>query len=222
MGNEPSSEDEAALILRFAAGEDRLIGELQGRLGGVMAGMANELLGRHRVNRSVYSEDDAVNDAECDLCKAARAGKLGSVRTRDDLLNIFRSLLKRRILDRHCHDSATRHGGPGLSRPGRKTKKRRTTGAGPASGRGFDQVEGGLDDLCTGAPSPVDWAIGKDDRETLAMHLNDPALKIILHFQLAGRSQPEIAHRMGKSLSFVETGVKRIRSAWAKINPKPK
>jgi len=218
MKDETSSEDETALILRFAAGEVGLIGEHQVRLGRVMAGMAKELLRRHRVNRSVYSEDDAVNDAECDLCEAARAGKLRSVRSVDDLLNIFRSLLKRRILDRQRHDAARRHGGPGLSRPGREDHEDTTTGGGPVSGRGFHQIEGALDDLCTGAPSPVDWTIGNDDFETLAMHLNDPVLESTITLLMEGNTHPEIAGKSGRSMSSVKRRVKLIRSAWEEIN----
>jgi len=220
MRNEPSSEEDPALIQRFAAGEGNLIGELQGRLGRVMAGMAKRLFRRHRVSRCVYGEDDAVNDAESELCEAARAGKLGSVRTVDDLLKTFHSILKRRVLDRRRHDAALIHGGAGFSRVGREHQKDTTTGGRPVSGRGFHQCEGALDDLCSGLPSPVDLSVAKLDLERLRIHLDDPVLKTILELLMAGHSHPEIARRLGISLSSVERRVKLIQSAWEKINSK--
>jgi len=218
MSNETSSEDEAALIRRFAAGDADLIGELQGRLGRVMAGMAKRLFRRYHVSRSVYSEDDAVNDAECDLCEAATTGKLGSVRTFDDLLKFFHSVLERRILDRQRHDAALIHRGAGLSRPGREDQEDTTTGRGPVSGRGFHQSEGAPNDLCTGAPSPVDSTIAKDDLETLAFHLNDRVLETILKLLMEGDTHAEIAWKLGKSMSSVKRRVRLIKSAWEEIN----
>jgi len=219
MRSETSSEEDAALIQRFAAGEDNLIGELQGRLGRVMAGMANRLFRRYHVSRSVYGEDDAVKDAECDLCEAARAGKLRSSRTVDDLLKIARFLLKRRILGRRRHDAAIRHGGPGLPRPGREDREDATTGGGPVSGRGYHQCEGALDDLCSGLPSPVDMTVAELDCETLNNHLDEPMQKSILELLMAGHSHSEIARILGRSPSSVDRRVKRLQSMWKKINP---
>ncbi|MFI5455770.1 MAG: ECF-type sigma factor [Isosphaerales bacterium] len=220
MRNETSSEEDAALIRRFAAGEANLIGELQGRLARVMAGMAKRLFRRHRVSTSVYGEDDAINDAESELCEDARAGKLGSVRTADHLLKIIHSALKRRILVRRRHDAAIRHGGPGVSRPGREDQEDATTGGRPASGRGFHQCEGALDDLDTGEPSPVDLSVAKDDREALVFLLNDPMLETILTLLMKGDTYPEIARKLGVSVFAVDRRVKRIRSASDKINSK--
>ena len=69
-----------------------------------------------------------------------------------------------------------------------------------------------------GAPSPVDLTVAKDDCETLASYLNDPVLKTVLKLLLGNNTRPEIARKMGKSLSFVETQVKRVQPM-GQINP---
>jgi len=88
------------------------------------------------------------------------------------------------------------------------------------SARGFHQVEEGLDDLCTGAPSPVDLTIAKDDRETLACHLHDRVLKTILTLLMEGDTHAEIARKLGMSRDSVERRIKLIQRMWEKTNPK--
>ena len=93
------------------------------------------------------------------------------------------------------------------------------------SGRGFHQKEGGLDDLCSGPASSVDLTTARYDREALALHLNDSALKIILELRMAGDSGPGRSRRKSrKSLSLLETGVNSHLPGLhgTKINPKPR
>jgi hypothetical protein len=80
------------------------------------------------------------------------------------------------------------------------------------------ESERALGEVCTGAPSPVDLAVSKDDRETLALRLNDRVLERILSLLMEGETHAEIARKMPMSISAVERRVKVIRSAWQKIN----
>ena len=75
MSNQSSAQDMTALTLRFAAGEVELISELEVFLDREMTRLAKRLLRRFSVNRAVYGEDDAINDAKSELCEAALAGK---------------------------------------------------------------------------------------------------------------------------------------------------
>ena len=221
MSKQSSVQDMTALTLRFAAGEVELISELEGRLDREMARMAKTLFRRYRLSRTVYGEDDAVNDAKSDLCEAARAGKLRSVRTIEDVLKMVHAMVEQRVLDRRRHDAAVRHGGAGLPGTGREGPQNTTRPTPLVTGRDFRRYERALDELCSAAPSPVDLTTAEDVCETLATYLIDPALKTTLKLLLAGDSHPQIARKLGKSLSFVEAQVKRVQRQWRKINPNP-
>jgi hypothetical protein len=218
MSNEHASDRDSALVRRFAAGDAALIGELEPLLDRELATIAKQIFRRHHVRGTVYAEDDAINDAKLALYQAARTGRLGSVRTIDELLRFVRALLERQVLREWDHESALKRGGPG-SRHSRSDRQHVSPARDPTWVRGVRRTSGSLDKLDSHTPSPDDLTIVKLDCERLIERLNDPVLETIIRMRIDQRTTLEIARLLGKPLSFVERKLRLIRSMWMEINP---
>jgi hypothetical protein len=178
---------ETEFVLRFAAGTPGLLGELHRRFGAELRSMAERLFRRFHVGRTVYDEDDAVNDAEYTLGEIAAAGDMRWVASRVDLLKECRCILRRRILDWGRHEATLKECG------------------------GHHQREAAVGSLHASEPSALDVAAAKLGHDRLVAALNDPAAKVILDHLVDGRSCRETARAMGRSRSFIWRRIKLIR-----------
>lgn len=151
--------------------------------------------------RRVRDEEDVAASALTAFCLAAKENRFPDVGDREGLWRRLVTLTARKVASQHRYTMRQKRGGGRVR--GESALKNE---AEDDSVRGLDQVIGDL-------PTPEFAAIFREELERLLKGLDEDCRQVVVA-KLEGRTNPEIAARLGCSLASVERRVRLIRKAW--------
>jgi DNA-directed RNA polymerase specialized sigma24 family protein len=142
--------------------------------------------------RQAADEEDVALSAFNSFCHRASHGKFPQLEDRDDLWKLLMTITVRKAIQ--------------LTRKARRR---------PAANE-LDLIK---DQIAGQEPTPEFAAAVKDEFERLLDSLGDEDLRQMALWKLEGLTNPEIAERVGHSVSFVGRKLRLIRRVWAEEDP---
>lgn len=169
----------------------------------------NQLLAaaRRRLSYSSRSQADEEDLAICVLTSffsGVKSGRNQNVRNRDELWQMLELITKRRATDQARRATAAKRS----FRPQQKQ----------IAWSVLNQLKlpdvGPVDELVSQEISPEIAAELNDELKHLQSKLQDDEMRNIVELRLLGMTNPEIAERLGRSLSSVERKMRLIKATW--------
>lgn len=182
-----SQRDEQACTELWDAVYDRLVALAQQRL--------------TTLNRRMADEEDVALSAVQSFVRAAEAGRLTSIQSRDDLWRVLITIMVRKVNDLRQHLDAEKRGNA-LVRGDSVFHTMKISG--PA---GFDQIAAPAD------PEDFVSCLMEECRERIA-GLPDSTLQQIAMKRMEGYEVTEIALQLGLSVATIKRKLARIRVIW--------
>ncbi|MGO8745897.1 MAG: ECF-type sigma factor [Thermoguttaceae bacterium] len=190
---------------RLAQGDDQAAQVLWDKYFPELARQARRKL--ECIPRRAVDEEDIALDVLKSFCRGAAAGRFAGLGNRTDLWRLLLTILARKVIRvRRNHFSLKAGGG-------------RIRGESAWLHAGATESEEGIARVpADGLPPDLEVAVAETCRDLLAMLPSDNARQIALH-RMEGYTNPEIAEKLGCSLSNVERKLRNIRTAWEKSCP---
>lgn len=158
--------------------------------------------------KRVSDEEDAALSAFHAFCRGVAKDRFPRLEDRDDLWQLLLVLTERKSIDQR-----------------RRLEQRKKRGAGRVGGesalRAFEESgrAGGLDAFAGPEPTPEFAAELAEQEEALLARLDDPLLRAIALWKLAGHTNEEIADKIGKKPRTVTRKLELIRAIWSGEEP---
>ncbi|QDU62991.1 RNA polymerase sigma factor [Planctomycetes bacterium Pan216] len=189
-------------LKNLKAGSDDAARALWERYAGRLQRLADRRLGA--IPRRASDEEDVVVSAFNSFCRRAVGGKFPQLETPEDLWKLLATITARKAASHREREQARKRGG-GVVR----------------SESAFDHARPDSD-RSRGIENVSDRQLPPDRRvelaeqfDTLLDRLQDPVLRRIALFKLAGYRNDEIASELDVSLSSVERKLRCIRLVWS-------
>lgn len=154
--------------------------------------------------KRVADEEDIASSVFHSLCRGAAAGRLQSVKNRDDLWWLLLSITKQKVVDHVRRENAQKRGAG-------RTHSESGLGGNVDEGRGF-----ALDQLVGADPTPEFIVILEEQHHRLLGLLRDDHLRQIAVSRIEGFTVPEIAAGLHVTTRTIERKLQLIRNAWSK------
>jgi len=151
-----------------------------------LVGLARNIL--QTTSRRAADEEDVALSAFKSFCHRAAQGKFPRLDDRDDLWKILMTITVRKA-----------------SQAARKDRRQQAG----------NELELFKDQIASREPTPEFAATVKDEFRRLLSLLDDDTLRQTAFLKLEGRTNLEIAEQFGRSTSFVERKLHRIRRIWS-------
>ena len=151
--------------------------------------------------RVADEEDVALSVFRC-LCEGAAGGRFGKLSDRDDLWRLLVSITVQKAIDQRRRLAAKRRGGG------------KVRGDSVFANAGGASPHAGLDRIASDEPTQELLALLAEQHELLLRSLTDETLRRTALLRMEGRTNEEIAQRLGITPRSVERKMQRIRSRW--------
>ena len=162
-----------------------------------LVGIARRKLGQHR---RVEDEEDVALNAFHSFIRSAEGGKFEDVRRREDLWQLLVVITVRKAIGKFQHETRLKRGGGNVKNLSAMTPDEEGT---------LFEAE------LRGAGDPALEAEMLETYDRLLRALGDDNLKAVALAKLDGYTNPEIALKLGVSVSGVERRLRSIRGIWA-------
>ena len=160
-------------------------------------------LARARLRATGVDEEAVAASAFNSFCAAAMKGRFPRLDDRHDLWQLLLVLTARKAADLVNRERRLKRGGGGA----RGESALDGTPEDPEAGRGLEEVVGR-------EPTPQFAAEVAEQCQLLLGALGDDALRAVAVWKMEGHSNPEIAAKLGCSLSSVERKLRLVRRIW--------
>jgi DNA-directed RNA polymerase specialized sigma24 family protein len=147
--------------------------------------------------RAVADEEDAALSAFDSFVRAAQAGRFPQLNDRNDLWQLLMVITVRKLSDQRVAEACLKRGG----------------------GKVIHSLaaEGGIEPGSS-EPDPSEAILLAEEAELRLSALDEPQLRQIALWKLAGYSNREVAEKLDRAEPTVERKLRRIREAWQVTN----
>jgi len=182
-------------IQQLKAGDVDVAQELWERYHRRLVGLAHKKLGG--APRRAIDEEDAVQSAFHSFFERTRAGQFPQLADRDDLWRLLVVITARKTINQRAHENRAKRGGGMVH--------------GQAILDGANSDSDGMAQVIGSEPTPEFAAQVAEELDQLLGQLPDPTHREVVSWKLEGYTNPEIAKKLGCSLSSVERKLRLIR-----------